>query len=43
VQHVAIEQSDCIAARRQGADRVPFSLGEVIEKLPHFADAADSE
>jgi hypothetical protein len=39
VQHVAREQSDRIAARRQGADRIAFGLGEVIEKLPHFADA----
>jgi hypothetical protein len=39
VQHVAIEQGDGIAARRQGADRITFDLGEVIEKLPHFADA----
>jgi hypothetical protein len=24
---------------REGADRITFGLGEVIEKLPHFADA----
>ena len=24
---------------REGADRIPFGLGEVIDKLPHFADA----
>ena len=39
VQHVAIKHSDGSAARRQGADRIAFGLGEVIEELPHFADA----